>query len=640
MIWLKWPVRRSTFHPIAYGFVVSNTIEQLSKFLTWLIKGNPGCGKTILAASVIDEMRTRLSYSQDLVAYYFFKYDSTFNDSTSALRGIMAQILHQRRMDRELIDIVAFVMQEGTSSQGQRTATRTQLMDLIRYHLDEGQSTWLVLDGIDECKDEQGLVKNLLKLAASPKCWLLLFSRPSVASLDRSMPRNRRLEVNKMAVTGDIKVYLNHQMEDLINDNLIPPQDDVEHLTSKLLVGADGMFLWARLMLAYLNSPALTRGQRIRTIERVILPEGLGVMYDRILNHILQSNDAEKNLAKHIFSWLTFSLTRMNSRQLQDAFRVSGMNGKVEDDPYDVFSDFENAVILTCAGLVERYSIISVTNEVESGLRFVHLSVGEYFSGFSIVKFFDIHDISVAGRQLLPNTTIAHLDLAQRCLEHLTFFTPAQPFSGTLTQGVDSRLFREAFPFCSYTALYWSRHLQRSIFDTGQLNRHDIEAFEDAVGSLVKVLKLFLAKPKVLMAWIEAHYLSSQSFDEWNLLSLCPIDETLSNWADWAMQVTKSGNIIRELTNVCTTLKDFDRDMQNIQSHWSGNLQKNPELIWNEVTAFSRSKFLLETIQTKTTTLAPDSLGSSKNSTTSLCTISNIDTSGKLVAVLSIWPSR
>jgi hypothetical protein len=56
----------------------------------------------------------------------------------------------------------------------------------------------------------------------------------------------------------DIKLYLVHQLEALIDTGKLSSTANIDKLADILVHGADGMFLWAKLMINYLNSLGFT----------------------------------------------------------------------------------------------------------------------------------------------------------------------------------------------------------------------------------------------------------------------------------------------------------------------------------------------------------------------------------------------
>src|SRR5262249_24746373 len=135
-------------------------------------------------------------------------------------------------------------------------------------------------------------------------------------------------------------------------------------------------------------------------------------------------------------------------------------------------------------------------------------------------------------------------------------------------------------------------------------------------------------------------------------LNLCPDNGALSDWARWLTRFydeRSRRNAIGskykigmpdEIAGLCHDLGEFEKDMQELQLQWGPNLLRTPEIIWDEVTAFTPSRFLLQSLSTKTTSLSPRAIKSSSSSGSPLCTISDAASDGKLMGILSIWPSR
>ena len=57
-------------------------------------------------------------------------------------------------------------------------------------------------------------------------------------------------------------------------------------VVSRLVRKAEGLFLWVRLLLTYIESPALNLMQCKSALEETNLPCGLEEMYDNILEMI------------------------------------------------------------------------------------------------------------------------------------------------------------------------------------------------------------------------------------------------------------------------------------------------------------------------------------------------------------------
>lgn len=495
-----------------------------------LSKGKPGSGKTVLAASTIDEIREHSLHKEPdqraNVCYFFFKSGNGTMDSTdAAFRAILTQLLESHRSDKRLIDRISFAMCETSS--GQLTATYADIRELLEMCLQVLAEVFVILDGLDECKDNTVTVRELLQLSETSSVKIILFSRSNVRSLARSVMRHQQIPLNHAKVTEDIRVYLSRKVALLREERLIPSSSRPAELCEHLCRGADGMFLWAKLMSIHLRSPALTPLQRLETVINVTLPEGLTAMYDRILRLIESSGAAQRDLASRILMWLTCAIKPLSCNQLHDAVRV-GVNHGLENVEGSGFTDFQHSVIMTCEGLVEP-------DEWEPSdkptMALIHLSAKQYLAGIAAqASMPNIECGHLASSTLVTSPMASHLNLARKCLQYLTFNIPAQPFQ-TLSSwpGLDE-LLNHSFPLAAYASKRWMDHLcETNIWTYTSLSLVPKASREPLYG-LIKSLSLFIRKSLVLQAWIQAYYVEA---------SLGSLERRLGNLAQWAKSASK-----------------------------------------------------------------------------------------------------
>ncbi|KAK0627294.1 hypothetical protein B0T14DRAFT_134439 [Immersiella caudata] len=284
--------------------------NNMPPWVLW-VHGNPGCGKTVLASSVVGKTIDDGEQGPGTVCYFFFKYnDPKYSTIEAAYRSILAQILHQNRHDVDLLDKFMLSGSDDLtpSASGQQTATPKELADLVRLCTNSLGQITLILDAIDE-SDEPDMVARWLKdLADTTPVKLVCFSRPSVNDLQALVPPTRQVKFDRSHIKADIKIFLLDSLQDLVDEGkLTQSVGNIDTLADILVYGADGMFLWAKLMVKYLNSPALTPTSRLRTIHSVRFPEGLDAMYDRIALLISQLHAAERDLARRVLVWLHYA---------------------------------------------------------------------------------------------------------------------------------------------------------------------------------------------------------------------------------------------------------------------------------------------------------------------------------------------
>jgi hypothetical protein len=513
-----------------------------------------------------------------------------------------------------MIDKFAFAL-ENKSNGGLRASRHTliELMQVCTKDIDFEKS-FLVLDGLDECKDIDGFVKTMLKMALGTHIKTLVFSRQAISMLSRTVPESRQLSMG-MSATPYIRTFLSRNIRLLVEEDLLQQNISVTKLTKHLLRGADGMFLWARLMVNYLSSEALSRQQRLEAIQHVTMPEGLEEMYMRIITIIGLKCSADQRLAKWIIQWLTMGVRNIASEELQEAWRVN--DPKIRAN-LDRLSNFDRTVLSSCASLVESTTVRDVVSgALVPGFRLIHLSARDFFlqpngPWRSTAFRFEIQT--------------SEIDISRACLQYLLYCTPAQPLGSHVGSRASPEKLHTAFAFHNYASLNWVRHLTNTTPDA----LLDIED-KNPYTNLFPVLTSFIGQKFVLTSWIEAYFTFSNPPGASELRDLC----------SWATSVKKAfRDLSQETKGALDDVDDFGRYLIGLNDDWGSKLLKSPEIIWEEVTAFTPSRLLPQSTTTQVDILVEDALSDPKLSTRCLSKISETTSDGLMVGTLSIWPSR
>jgi hypothetical protein len=565
----------------------------------------------------VKELQNNRTSSGDAttIGYFFFMSDNpTHALASAAYASILAQLLHIRRQDSAFMNKFVFAMSKATD--GHEKATSLEVVDLLHICIRELESFYLIMDGIDECDDNQSLLRNLPLMAMHSNVKVLLLSRVNVASLNRLVPKSSQLAIDRSATSDDIRMYLTTQVDLMIDEELIPQTADLVDLVDHLVKGADGMFLWAKLMNTYLNSPALTPAMRMRTINTVILPEGLESMYNRILGLIAQGGRTEQDLARRIIMWLTHAIRPLNFIELHEALT---MGEETSDSKYsNRFTDLRETISVVCGGLVEYYA--GPSWQGGTSFRFIHLSVREYFAT----------SLSFANG-IVPSNYLAHSILTRSCLQHLIAISPKEQWS--VEQGALVKSFK------AYAVYHWMDHLAEISVQLSHSGVRNLPDFEDTVDQIVPTLDKFLETPTAISLWVDAYYsLTSQPL--LNLMYKHPRFEQLQRFMTWTSCLPDQMKFSTQLRELCQKLHAFAFDMKVVIESWGEKLLQSPSTIWDEVSAFVKSPFLAGSSATIVTSLASNKPENSASSSNALCTISSTASNGKLNGVLSIWPSR
>jgi hypothetical protein len=380
-----------------------------------------------------------------------------------------------------------------------------------------------------------------------------------------------------------------------MDDGLFTASTNVPQIISRLVTRAEGMFLWARLMVTYIRSPALTPRRRIEAVQNSS-PGGLDHMYRKIFQLILDSDMPSQALAAKIFMWVAHSCEAMHTRALHDA---TGHCGR-DPDGLDALSDIENAILISCAGLVEK--------RPDNTIHFIHLTALDF-----------ILSVKVEPRSpcsFVESGAAAQMQMAITCLRYLTFTVPAQPMSSSMTSQL---------PLLKYSTLHWATHLSRA-FDLLPSSTR----YED-LGNLLDVTALFLGAPLNVMVWVQAAYTFQRK----------PAQDVAC--------ARDSIQILKEKTDVVVPLRvhqmaaelvEFVSDLEKVEAEWGENLRHGTAEIWNDLTAFTPSRFFARTSALSVHQIHPGLTDNQFIARLPLFTMSNTSPDTTYLAVLGIWPSK
>jgi hypothetical protein len=562
------------------------------------------------------------------VCYYFFQADVA-DAPITALRSLLAQLFDSQRQHHELIDKFVFVMSE--MGDGQLVASPRELVDLLRLVLQYVQNPVAVIDGVDECIDPNSFLIDLTESGFGTSHRTLLFSRINVSQLSRRLPQTQSISMDRRSISDDTRFFLQRSLTEFVSDELLPENSNISMMTDRLVSGADGMWLWARLMIRYLSSVAFTSFQRLQAITSVTSPEGLDSMYLRIFKRISTAVQIEQEFACRVFMWLSLSHRMLKALELREA--LASLDLDESHDHKHSPAEFRHAVLMTCMGLVEPDCNLSDTHQAEYSFRFMHHSAKEYV----LNHFFS--DRQAKGGQFsgLPLAMMshqqAHLQITTACLRFIRWRLPPRPLSGKPNVGMSQLELTRTYPFASYAAMEWIRHLSESCKDCRSPEMTS-SAIVKSVESVVHDIGHILNQKFSVMVWIEAYLTATGK---------CPAPNDTQRLQSWCKWVISKKNPLRLGSQSLTVLNeciDFCRDLKSQHLSMGPSLTESPELIWGETNNFLNSKLLATSSAIRVTALAPALEENILFAKQPLFTISESAISNGIVGILSVWPSR
>ncbi|KAH7136380.1 hypothetical protein EDB81DRAFT_762066 [Dactylonectria macrodidyma] len=262
------------FRPLSSGLTGS---LEAPRQLLW-VYGIPGAGKTVLASSVIERLKSRCSHPgtgerHGYAYYYCYHARTNQNDVESFLGWMTSQLCRQA-------DFLPPEIKE-TYSLGTRPSVAEYLrpLKLVCQRFDK---LFIVIDALDESQSRHKFI-DFLRLLTQDQTFsnmsILVTSRDEIDIRRALHPVSISLSMSNCYVDQDIRHYI---QSELCSDPKFTrwPLDLRESVEDALSQGAKGMFRWAACQLEILrrlNQPSAIRAALIR------LPETLDETYERIL---------------------------------------------------------------------------------------------------------------------------------------------------------------------------------------------------------------------------------------------------------------------------------------------------------------------------------------------------------------------
>ncbi|CAM1509288.1 Fc.00g030270.m01.CDS01 [Cosmosporella sp. VM-42] len=287
-------------------------LESSTPGLLWL-SADPGCGKSVLAAFLVDHLRSEyVTPRKTNICYFFFKSDNEEQrDGVFALQALLHQLL---QLQRELLDTASETL--TLPKIGDVKALWSTIVTVLQQPL--ANETIFVLDGFDECEtSSRKLLTSMLSTHFTPKkqpedkriklkliptkLKVIISSRPEnalKAAFDRprsglqgamtsdaqkpqySMIRLRG-EDEIDAISHDINLVIDAEIEEIVEMGL--PEELLQDVRRELVVRADRTFLWVTLIIQLLKEKAEAGASR-RELQEILHNRDVDSIYAGLLS--------------------------------------------------------------------------------------------------------------------------------------------------------------------------------------------------------------------------------------------------------------------------------------------------------------------------------------------------------------------
>ena len=324
--------------------------EQQSQLL-W-IKGDPGKGKTMLLCGIIDEL-TKSASNTTAIAFFFCQAsDLRINHATAVLRGLIFMLVDWQP---SLISHIRRQYDKTGKQIFEDVNAWEALSEMLTSILEDPllQTTYLIIDALDECTTDRNRLLELVaqKSSAYPHVKWIVSSRnwPDIEeTLDAATQKTKLwLELNETSVAEAVATFINYKVQKLTEKKKY--NNEIRDAVSQhLLLNAHGTFLWVALVCEKL-ADVPKRNVRKKLGE---FPSGLDRLYERMLDRIRDSDDAE--LCKSLLSVITTVYRPITLNELASCIDLS----EVGDD-----SDLAEIIRLCGSFLTLRGRIISLVHQ-------------------------------------------------------------------------------------------------------------------------------------------------------------------------------------------------------------------------------------------------------------------------------------
>ncbi|KAK2801686.1 hypothetical protein FQN51_005230 [Onygenales sp. PD_10] len=416
----------------------------------WLY-GIPGCGKTILSSTVIQDLERQ----GKVVAYFYFDFKDSQKQTPILL--IKSSILQLCQPNRRIPPAIETLF--SSCANGEKSPSLDELLHVLRETIQELPESYVVIDALDECVYRDDLMDvlnticgwglgNLHLLATSRK------ERDIERCFEELVAPENAICLQTKVVDVDIRHYVAHILDTRRKFEKWRKDGNLRReIETALMQKSKGMFRWVVCQLDTLEK-CLTRSQLRKALGS--LPATLDETYDRILLNI----DAEySEYALRILTWLAFSARPLDLSEVAEVVAVDTDSGfdpdGVLEDPMDVMAICSTLVTIT----PPHRRFHGRQKVVEKTVVLAHYSVKEYLLSDRIQR-------GLASRFVLKPIA-CETSIAKGCLRYLLQFRDSVSCS--------AQEVIETSKLAVYAAEFWTYHARAVGRDSDSMNRLIIE---------------------------------------------------------------------------------------------------------------------------------------------------------------------
>lgn len=332
---------------------------------TLVCTGKLGSGKSVMLANLVGDLNLDIQAADCPVAYFFCRHD--ISDSLqcgTVIRSLGRQLL------RSIPDLTS------VDERFKRNAQIIESMHVLGLMLSLPRTfnAYFVLDGLDECSDQQRrqLIKELRPLQDAFNLRICVACRSDVGNLPSQMLESFA-KSSLMALPDEnpeIKQFIETELYSCIESGRLvlgEPQLSLE-IADALSAGAQGMFLWVALQIEALCAERTDEAIRRALTE---LPGTLQETFARALDRSARCQTGKRTYSRRIFEFVIAAQRPLTTDELREALSVTPGDDVWNPGRHlnDVFS-----ALASCGSLI-------MVEEENLTVRLIHHSVKQFLLG-------------------------------------------------------------------------------------------------------------------------------------------------------------------------------------------------------------------------------------------------------------------
>lgn len=410
-----------------------------------IVSADPGCGKSVLAKHLIDNVLPQCNPSAT-ICYFFFK-DGDQNTQKQAICALLHQIFTNKP------DLIKLAMNVINDNGKETVNVVTKLWDLFHQVIKDpamGQ-TIFVLDALDECNESElvDLTDNIKSFQndGETRARFFLTSRPyeNIISefqelIDHSPHIHIPGENESDKIGQEVNIVIKHRVERLARKKRLsaPIQS---YLEERLLRMEHRTYLWVHLVFEYFETHSFQKVKK--GIDRVFidkLPKDVNDSYCKILSKSEDMDMARKAFCIMLAASRPLTLTEMNI----------AVNLDLDSDELDLESDEDfQASLRSWCGL-----LLTVNNKK---VFFLHQTAREFLA--------QKNGFGRCSERGPIDPKEAQAVLAISCITYIDKFMPRahQTKSAEDLNSIDMNR-----DFSTYSADKWYSHIQAAALEDDQ----------------------------------------------------------------------------------------------------------------------------------------------------------------------------